>query len=269
MHWFNGCYVQRFNKKHKRAGHLYQGRFKGILVEKETHLLELVRYVVLNPVRANMVEKPGDWRWSSYRATAGIEDAPVFLTTDWILSQFAPTMVEAKKEYRQFVDQGMGEKKSPWDELVGQIYLGTPEWVVKVQELLESKPRSREFPKSQRQPMRPAMNDVIDAVSRQFSTPRSVLKTRKGGRPRRLVAHIAWREGLIRQQQIAETLGVGSYTAVSAMIKCCRSDLEKDAAFRAQAERCRESMRRRPPPGTGLLPPPTDPRKSSRRSKHR
>ena len=79
MQWLNGTYAARFNQRHQRAGHLFQGRFHAFLVEKEAYFAELLRYVVLNPVRAKMVERPEDYRWSSYRATAGLEAAPPWL----------------------------------------------------------------------------------------------------------------------------------------------------------------------------------------------
>jgi len=86
MQLLNGVYTQRFNRRHERFGHVLQGRYKAILVEKESHLLELARYVVLNPVRAKMVRSVRDWPWSSYRATAGQTDIPSFLQVDWILA---------------------------------------------------------------------------------------------------------------------------------------------------------------------------------------
>lgn len=79
--FLNGSYTQFFNKQHQRVGHVYQGRFKAILVEKESYLLELSRYIVLNPVRARMVRAAKDWPWSSYRATAGITQAHDCLRT--------------------------------------------------------------------------------------------------------------------------------------------------------------------------------------------
>ena len=82
MHLLNGVYTQWFNRRHKRVGHLLQGRFKAILVEKESHLLELARYIVLNPVRAKMVRSVRDWPWDSYRATSDQSDVPEFLTVD-------------------------------------------------------------------------------------------------------------------------------------------------------------------------------------------
>jgi putative transposase len=89
MKYLNGVYTQYYNRKHARVGHLFQGRFKGILVEKDAYLFELSRYVVLNPVRARMVRLAKHWPWSSYRATAGLALSPECLTTDWILGGFA------------------------------------------------------------------------------------------------------------------------------------------------------------------------------------
>ncbi len=78
MRQLNGVYSQYINRTHSRVGHLFQGRYTGILVEKEAYLLELACYIVLNPVRARMVSRARDWEWSSYRATVGLTEAPAF-----------------------------------------------------------------------------------------------------------------------------------------------------------------------------------------------
>ncbi|GAB4491224.1 MAG: hypothetical protein OHK006_24930 [Thermodesulfovibrionales bacterium] len=84
MRQLDGLYTQSFNKKHKRVGHIFQGRYKAILIEKESHLLEVCRYVVLNPMRAKAVQAPGEWKWSSYNATAGKAKPHRGLTVDWV-----------------------------------------------------------------------------------------------------------------------------------------------------------------------------------------
>jgi putative transposase len=91
MRHLNGIYTQLVNRHYGRVGHLFQGRFKGILVERDSYLLELARYVVLNPVGVGMVRQPQEWPWSSYRATVGEIPAPPFLTTDWLLGASADT----------------------------------------------------------------------------------------------------------------------------------------------------------------------------------
>ncbi|MHB0972006.1 MAG: transposase [Thermoanaerobaculia bacterium] len=90
----NERYAETFNLHHHRVGHLVQGRFKGILVERESHLLELIRYVVLNPVRAGMVQHAGDYAWSSYRATAGLAPAPACLEVGWKRSTSSPRQLK-------------------------------------------------------------------------------------------------------------------------------------------------------------------------------
>jgi hypothetical protein len=99
MRHLNGVYTQAFNRRHQRVGHLFQGRFSAILVEKESHLLEVLRYVVLNPVRAGLVASPRDWAWSSFRATAAEAPAPPWLETAWSLAQFGGS----EQRYREFV----------------------------------------------------------------------------------------------------------------------------------------------------------------------
>jgi hypothetical protein len=139
---------------------LFQGRYKAILIQKDTHLLEVCRYVVLNPVRAKMVEKPEDWRWSSYRATAGKEQPHPCLTTDWILGQFSRTRAKAEKEYRLFVRLGIW-KESIWTDVKGQVLLGEDDFVVGLSDHLKKNKDIPEIPKSQRYANRPALDKLF------------------------------------------------------------------------------------------------------------
>ena len=132
MRQLNGRYTQAYNRRHERVGHLLQGRFTAILVEKEAHLLALCRYVVLNPVRAKLVSHPRRWAWSSYRATVGEIKAHAWLTIDWILGQFGARVRPAQERYRAFVAEGRGGPR-PWEQLRGQIYLGSEEFVARHQ----------------------------------------------------------------------------------------------------------------------------------------
>ena len=120
--------TQRFNRHHKRVGHVFQGRYKAILVQKDNYLLELSRYIVLNPVRAQMLRSAKDWPWSSYRATAGLVDPYKWLTTDWILAAFSKKKRETIQQYRAFVVDGRNQPK-PRKELKNQIYLGDDNFV--------------------------------------------------------------------------------------------------------------------------------------------
>ena len=103
----HGTYTQWFNRRHQRVGHVLQGRFKSLLVEKERYLQELCRYVVLNPVRAGLVTEAGAWGWSSYRATVGVQAAPDWLDVAAVLSLFDSSHSVAKTAYRRFVNAGV------------------------------------------------------------------------------------------------------------------------------------------------------------------
>ena len=169
MRQLNGVYTQLFNKRHKRNGHLFQGRFKGILIQKDSHLLEVCRYVVLNPLRAGMVENPEQWQWSSYRATAGKENPHSSLTTDWVLGQFNGKRSKAEQEYRQFVKWGINEKSIMLD-VKGQIILGEDEFVDSLADHLKKHKHVPEIPRSQRYANRPTLEKIFQE---------SILKDRK------------------------------------------------------------------------------------------
>ena len=160
MRQFNGVYTQAYNIRHRRPGHIFQGRFKGILVEKESYLLELCRYVVLNPVRAKRVNKPEAWKWSSYRATVGLNTVPSYLTIDWVVSQFSSQKTIAQQRYKAFVMEGL-QVKSPWGDLQGQIILGEEGFVKRFSGILAEKEGIKEIPRLQRYANRADLSDIF------------------------------------------------------------------------------------------------------------
>ncbi len=152
MRHLNGVYTQKMNRRHDRVGHVYQGRFNGILVEKEAYLMELSRYVVLNPLRAGMESALGTWPWSSYQAMVGAVQAPQWLETDWLLSQFGRKRKRAIQKYMSFVREGIG-LPSIWTGLTKQIYLGSDHFADTMQRQIESGGRNlEEIPRVQRRP---------------------------------------------------------------------------------------------------------------------
>lgn len=149
MRQLNGVYTQAFNRAHCRVGHVFQGRYKSILVDKEAYLLELNRYIVLNPVRAKMVDSPSEWPWSSWHSTMGLMVSPPWLATAQILLMFSKYQKEARKQYEQFVMKGKGV--SPWKALTNQIFLGDENFVNTHLSLLkEQEGDLKEVPKKQR-----------------------------------------------------------------------------------------------------------------------
>lgn len=160
MRQLNGVYTQGFNRRHRKAGHLFQGRFKAILVERDSYLLELARYVVLNPVRAKMVKAPENYAWSSYRSTLGLDPIPAGLSIDWLLGQFAKTKPVARQRYAAFVQAGIGQA-SPWEDLKGQVLLGSEAFVEIMAPQLKASETVAEIPKRQRRLHRPTLKRLF------------------------------------------------------------------------------------------------------------
>jgi len=149
MRQLNGVYTQYYNRRHGRVGHVFQGRFKGILVERDAYLLELARYVVLNPIRAEMTKTLKSWKWSSYKAMVGEVTAQTWLETDWILRQFTKHRTSAMKSYANFVREGIG-LPSIWTNIQNQVFLGSEDFVNKNQKKILKKESIGEVPHLQK-----------------------------------------------------------------------------------------------------------------------
>ena len=205
MRQLNGIYTQLYNRRHRRPGHIFQGRYKAILVDKDNYLIELCRYVVLNPVRAKLVEQPERWKWSSYATTAGLKKAPAYLSMGWILGIFGIDIKTARRHYKRFVREGIN-RQSPWGELQGQILLGGNSFVQKFKDLLENKEAVKEIPRQQRYAGRPNLKEIFKGKS----------SGGKKGRNKAINdAHIKHGYTL---KEIADYLGI-HYTTVSKGIK--------------------------------------------------
>jgi len=173
MKRLNSGYCITFNKRHRRVGHVLQGRYDSVVVQKEEYLLELCRYIVLNPVRAHMVEGPEDWKWSSYLATACRTQAPSFLTTEWVLSHFGKKRKMATENYIKFVYDGI-DKEGPWHQIEGGIYLGDAQFIQEVEILTDRNIISREVPLIQRKASRPALEVLFDETTRKSKDKRNL-----------------------------------------------------------------------------------------------
>jgi len=173
MRQLNGVYTQKMNRKHKKVGHVFQGRYKSIIVQKESYLLELARYIVLNPVRAGMLHTAKEWPWSSYQDTAGLRQAPNWLEIEWILAAFGKRKSSAMEKYKKFVSNAKG-LPSPWEQLKNQVFIGSEEFASKLRDKINSDKDLSEVPKSQKRAKPRALsyyqknykhrNDAIEAA---------------------------------------------------------------------------------------------------------
>lgn len=191
MRQLNGTYAQTFNRRHGRVGHLLQGRYGALLIERGEHLLAVVRYVVRNPIRAGLCSQPTDWRWSSYRATLGLAP-PGPLALDSLLTHFGQTRTRARERYREFVDQEGGEPAAS-----GLVILGSDRFLRDVTDDLEP---STEVPRRHWQPYRPPLIKLLQTHVRDEAIA------------------IAYREYAYHMREIAEALGC-HYATISRRLR--------------------------------------------------
>ena len=205
MRQLNGVYTQRFNKRHSRVGHFFQGRFKAVLLQKDSHLLEACRYVVLNPVRAERVQRPEEWVWSSYGATAGRRKPHPCLVIDWVLGQFGFERKMAEAGYRRFVRDGIGVE-SIWNSVRGQSVFGDDDFVDGLGEYVKGRKQIPEIAKSQRFMDKPPLRDIFKS---------EVLADRR--KRDRSISKAVLEHGYT-QREVADHLGI-HFTSVSRILR--------------------------------------------------
>jgi len=206
MRQLNGVYTQSMNRRHQRVGHLFQGRYGSIVLQRDTHLLAVCRYVVLNPVRTALVKRPEDWKWSNYTATAGMTLAPPWLTTDWTLSLFGKNRAAACRAYRDFVCEGIARPTSLWNDLRQQVILGGEPFV--------------------RHVTKKAVNagDLAEIPQEQIHMPPHAIRWyQEHCRDRQIAMARAHLEGGYRLKHIADHFGV-HYSTVSRAVKRYEQD---------------------------------------------
>jgi len=208
MHRLNGTYSQRFNHRHGRVGHLFQGRYRSLLVEKDSYLLELSRYIVLNPVRAGMVGHAERWAWSSFRATAGLVPVPEWLEVRWLLARFGAMAETARAAYWRFVEEGLAAT-SPLNEVRGQIWLGSETFRALMREIVGEE-LCPEIPRCQATPTRPASAELLAAVCEAFGASEDDVRSRAHVEAYQTAAYLLRRWGNLRLTEVARLFGVSA-----------------------------------------------------------
>ena len=167
IHHINGAYTTYFNVKRDRSGHLFQGRFKGILVEKDAYCKELSRYIHLNPVRAGMVKSPSEYPWSSYRCFVGKQKRPDWLTTELILGDFGGEGRRGFKRYREYVERTEAkELENPFKRVIASTFLGSEEFIndLRIEYLEKKKVDRRNIPAIRKVLRGPSPEDIEKGV---------------------------------------------------------------------------------------------------------
>jgi len=217
MHGLNGGYTGYFNRKFERSGHLFQGRYKGILVEKEAYLLELSRYVHLNPVRAGIVQDPSQYPWSSCPGFYSKRKETHWVEYSWLLSQFGPDLKRARTEYRKFLKLDESKAETPPAQLHGQVILGTESFIAKTQVLLQKTFLDQEIVERKRLQSYPSPESVLKAVATAFGVlPKSLqIPGGRGNQPRKIALYLVRRYCGLSNQEVGAIFGGLHYSAVS------------------------------------------------------
>ena len=234
MQWFGTTYTQRFNRRHSRSGHLFQGRYKSIIIQNDAYLLQLSYYIHRNPLRAGIVKRLASYRWSSYNIYAYGRTAPVWLSTDLILSQFAGTQ-DCHRSYREKAQRYASEEKRLFEDLRHGLILGSQQFVEKI--------RKKYIP-AKTQLSLPQQRQVAKSFSPKFYLRRAqevfeydienFVHTKRLSGPEKEIRDIllygVWRTGQLKNEQIGHLFGL-SYSAVSHAVKSAKITLSKRRQF--------------------------------------
>lgn len=231
MRHINGAYTNYFNTKRKRAGHLFQGRYKAILVDRDAYALELSRYIHLNPVRAGMSLRPEEYGWSSYRNYIGQQEVPGWLCRSEILAHFDGD----ERRYRAFVVDGLAQEvTSPLSEALASTILGRSEFIREIEETCLSEKRpSRDVPDLRKLGCRWSVDTILAVVE-------SILGAEKR-LARKVAIHICHRHSGTKLREIGERFGIGE-SAVSQESRRLLNRMADDESLRQAVEKVRQKL---------------------------
>jgi putative transposase len=218
MHGINSTYTGYFNRKYDRVGHLFQGRYKGILIDRESYLLEVSRYVHLNPVRAKMVEMPEEYEWSSYGGYISEVRQLRWVEYSWILSNFGTYRNKAMAKYREFVEEVIDKGvQNPFKNVYGQVILGGEKFRERIRALIRSQPLGEGIVDRKRFRSFVNVDELIRAVAKAFGIKGEELKARgsRNNKARNVAIYLVKRSCGLSNREIGEIFGGIHYSAVS------------------------------------------------------
>jgi hypothetical protein len=230
MHWFGVTYTRRFNNRHSRSGHLFEGRYKSIIVQNDAYVMQLSCYIHRNPVRAGIAKRLAEYRWSSYRAYAYAKAFPDWLTIDLILNQYPQD--DRHRHYREKVQKYSKEEKLLWEDFRYGTFFGSKKFVEQIRKQYLPKTPHPEIPRQKELASSINPTDIVKSAARFFKCDfnRLTQSTRLYGaekHQRDLIIYVIWKSGLLTNVKIGALFGV-SYSAVSHIVRSVKSRLKKD-----------------------------------------
>ena len=243
MQNINTSYTVYINKRHKRFGHLFQGRFKGILVDKETYLIVLTRYIHLNPVRAGIVKNPESYRWTSYREYMGTcKEETSLVDTAETLSYFSKTKNTAMKAYREFVEAGISKENNPFEEVEAGIILGSEKFKTTIRRLLNRMKPDEEIPQMKSLREKVSIDKVIKVCCNYYAKNKEeLLKKGKGKEERRAAIYLSKILSNEKNVEIGRYFRIRGST-VSEALKGVEARIKRDVNFQKEIEVLKEKL---------------------------
>ena len=242
MQHLNGSYTGYYNRRHRRSGHLFQGRYKAHLIESEGHYLEVSRYIHLNPVRAGLIDHPKDWRWSSYRGYHRATWELPWVTYDDVLRDFASDVGAARRGYRRFVSAGMAKPPPrPWADAVQGLIVGGEAFVDRIRWMLSDRAEDRSVPALKDLRPRPSLARIAAVVAEAFGIAPSAWapRRRSDDNARAVAAFLSRRVHGYGPTEIARALG---YTSHSGVVSAIRRIESGDSGLREIARRLDQAL---------------------------
>lgn len=249
MHDLNSGFASLFNRRHRRVRSLFQGPFKAILVEDESHAWVLSRYVHLNPVRAGAARRPQDYRWSSYPAYLDSLRAPDWLDWKTVLQERSQNLSRARQAYREYVERDCQDRsRSPLSAAVGGMLLGSAEWVTRLKEQLADEPDDATVPDRRRLKWRPTAKQIVRAVARRFGVdPAAIGEVRRRQNDPRMAAIYLLRNWTDQGvTELARAYGPVSPSAISKLVRRAGSRRQEDPAWDRLLRQLEKDIQPRP-----------------------
>jgi putative transposase len=203
LHYINGAYTTYFNIKRGRSGHLFQGRYKGILVDKDEYCKELSRYIHLNPVRAGMVKAPLEYPWSSYQYFVGRDRRPKWLTTEFILGDFGGEGGRGFKKYREYVERGEDKEiENPLKKVIASTFLGGKEFIdrIKLEYLGKKEIDRRDLPALRKILRGPSLESIERVVNKRVGRSHPLFK--------KICIYLGYQHSGLNLREIGEYFGM-------------------------------------------------------------
>ena len=237
MQHYNGSYTGYFNRRHRRVGHLFGGRFKGHLIEDQGYFLEVSRYIHLNPVRAGLVERPELWPWGSCPGYVRAAKSLEWITYDRVLGEFGHAASRARRAYGRFLRVASdAPPPSPFQGAVGGLLLGSSAFVERVRRMLDEKPDDPDVVEWKQLRRRPPLDEIAATVAEHFQVdPTDWLPGRRcNDAARAVAAYLARRRFGYAATEVAATLGYRDHSSTGRAVRRIENGTPK---LRAAAER--------------------------------